>query len=396
MIRQQVVLEKPERFEGKYEIAKEKLEKAIEKATDKLESQIPMYGDCFPDVCSKEFKYRLKSNNNWVCGMFTGEFLLAYELTGNKKFKEVAERHILTYRERFDNKVEVDDHDVGFVFSPSCVGAYKLFGDEEARKTALNAAEYFYNTSYSKKGGFILRDSLYQDRESGCRTMMDTMMNIPLLFWAGKETGKQEYIDAAIAQYKTTEKCLIREDGSSFHHYQFDVENHAPVRGLTFQGYADDSCWSRGHAWGVYGFPMAYSYTKDASLIDLHRGVTYYMLNHLPKDLIPYWDYYFTDGDQPRDSSAGLISVCGMQEMCRYLPDDAPDKQIFENASAQMLEAVIDHCTGDIGKEYDGLVYHVTAALPQKLGIDECGVYGDYHYLEALCRFMKPDWVRYW
>ena len=66
------------------------------------------------------------------------------------------------------------------------------------------------------------------------------------------------------------------------------------------------------------------------------------------------------------------------------------------NASAQMLEAVIDHCTGDIGREYDGLVCDMIAALPQKLGVDECVVYGDYHYLEALCRFVKLDWVRYW
>lgn len=394
MIKGKVVLEQPERFAGKFEIPKQKLEKAIEKATDKLESQIPMFGDQFAPTWSIDCKYPLKPNNNWVCGMFTGEFLLAYELTGNKKFKEVAQRQVETYRERIDNKVGVDDHDVGFAFSPSCVGAYKLFGDEKARQTALDAAEYYYNTSYSPKGGFILRS--WKGGEKGCRTMMDTLMNIPLLFWAGQETGKQEYIEAAIAQYKTTANYLIREDGSSFHHYQFDFETHQPVRGLTFQGYADDSCWSRGHAWGVYGFPMAYSYCKDEMLIDLHEGVTNFMLNHLPKDLVPYWDYTFTEGDEPRDSSAGLINVCGMKEMCRYLPEDAPQKPIFENAAAQILNATIDMCTGDIGREYDGLVTHVTAAKPQGLGINECGIYGDYHYLEALCRFVKPDWVRYW
>lgn len=394
MIKGKIALERPERFAGAYEIPKEKLTKAIEKATDKLESQIPMFGDMFAPTWSIDCKYPLKPNNNWVCGMFTGEFLLAYELTGNKKFKEVAERQVATYRERIDNKVGVDDHDVGFAFSPSCVGAYKLFGDEKARQTALDAAEYYYNTSYSKKGGFILRS--WKGGVNGCRTMMDTLMNIPLLFWAAQETGKQEYFEAAVAQYKTTANYLIREDGSSFHHYQFDFDTHQPVRGLTFQGYADDSCWSRGHAWGVYGFPMAYSYSKDPMLIDLHEGVTNFMLNHLPEDLVPYWDYTFTEGEEPRDSSAGLINVCGMKEMCRYLPDDAPQKPIFENAAAQILEATIDMCTGDIGREYDGLVTHVTAAKPQGLGINECGIYGDYHYLEALCRFVKPDWVRYW
>ena len=85
-----------------------------------------------------------------------------------------------------------------------------------------------------------------------------------------------------------------------------------------------------------------------------------------------------------------------MHEMSRLLPEDAPQKKIYDSAAAQMLEAVIDHCTGDIGKEYDGLIYHVTGALPQKLGIDECAIYADYHYLEALMRFTNPSWNRYW
>ena len=144
---------------------------------------------------------------------------------------------------------------------------------------------------------------------------MDTLMNAPLLFWAGQETGRQEYLDAAMSQNKITAQYLIREDASSNHHYQFELETHKPLHGVTWQGYSDTSCWSRGHAWGVYGFPITYSYCKEPYLVDVHRDITYYMLNHLPADLIPYWDFVFVDGDQPRDSSAGVIAVCGMDEM---------------------------------------------------------------------------------
>ena len=233
-------------------------------------------------------------------------------------------------------------------------------------------------------------------RTDGYRTMMDTLMNAPFLFWAGEITGKKEYTEAAISQNRITAELLIREDGSSFHHYQFDPETQAPKYGLTFQGHSDDSCWSRGQAWGVYGFPIAYSYVKEDFLADIHRDVTYYVLNHLPEDLVPYWDYDFIDGDQPRVSSAGAISVCGMLEMARLLPEDSPEKAIYESAAAQMLEALIDHCASDPGYEYDGLICHVTGALPQGHGIDGCAVYGDYFYLEALLRMMKPDWVKYW
>lgn len=121
------------------------------------------------------------------------------------------------------------------------------------------------------------------------------------------------------------------------------------------------------------------------------------MLNHLPKNLIPKWDLIFVnEEEQPRDSSAGVISICGMLEMCKYLSGDSEIKRIYESALAQMLEAVIDKCTVDIGVEYDGLIYHVTAALPQESGIDQCAVYGDYFYLEALMRYVNPDWECFW
>ena len=394
MIRGNIALERAERFETPYEISKNKLMEAAQKALDKLERDIPKWENNFALDYSINFKYPQGINNHWECGMHTGLYWLAYEMSGNKKFRNVAEKHMPTYRERFDKKVELNDHDVGFVYIPSCIAAYKITGEEKYRQLAL---DYYYHAGYSKKGGFILRDWDCEDMVGACRTMMDTLMNAPFLFWAGIESGKQEYIDAALSQNRTTEKYLIRKDGSSYHHYQFDVETHKPLYGLTWQGASNESCWSRGHAWGVYGFPIAYGYSKEEYLINLHRDVTYYMLNKLPEDFIPHWDYiYAGSNEQPRDSSAGAISVCGMREMCRHLSDDEPQKKIFESASAKMLEAIIDNCTGDIGKEYDGLIYHVTHALPQGLGIDECAIYGDYFYLEALMRFINPTWKGYW
>lgn len=396
MGRKEIILENPERFLRTHEISKEKINSAIEKALDKLEKNIPKWTNNFASASSKNYKYLQGPNEHWECGMQTGIYWLAYELSGNHKFREVAEKHLITYRERFEKKIELNDHDVGFVYTPSCVAAYKVTGDESIRQLALEVADFYYSTSYTQKGGFILRGWTWQDQPSGCRTMMDTLMNVPFLFWAGQESGRSEYTEAALSQNRITEKYLIREDASSYHHYQFEPGTYKPLHGLTLQGYSNDSCWSRGHAWGVYGFSIAYSYTKADFLPQLHKDITYYMLNHLPEDLIPYWDYIFTEGEHPRDSSAAVINVCGMLEMCKFLSDDAPEKQIYQSAAAQMLEAVIDRCTGDIGRDYDGLICHVTHALPQKRGIDECAIYGDYFYLEALMRFVNPDWNRYW
>jgi unsaturated chondroitin disaccharide hydrolase len=166
--------------------------------------------------------------------------------------------------------------------------------------------------------------------------MMDSMMNASFLFWGGQQLNKPEIFKAGLDHTRTTEQLLIRGDGSSYHHYQFDPVTSAPMRGITFQGNADESCWSRGHSWGVYGFPIAYSYAKEPFIKEVHRHVVHFMLNHLPEDCIPYWDYNFMAGEQPRDSSAACISACGLHEMCKHLSDDDPDKAIFESAGAQM------------------------------------------------------------
>ena len=396
MVKNRVILERPERFEGAHEIPREKLERAAKLATDKLRELVTKRGFGFPGTCSKNYEYILGENNNWECGMYTGCFWLAYELTGDEFFRQCAESHRPTYRKRIDERIAVDDHDVGFEFTPSCVAEYRLTGNTEARDIAIDAVKYFYEHSYSKKGKFIIRAHKAWDKGSGCRTMMDSLMNAPLLFWAAGELGDQDYFTAALDHTRTTEQYLIREDGSSNHHYQFDPETAGPVRGVTLQGNSDDSCWSRGHGWGVYGFPIAYSYSKADFLKEVHRDITYFMLNHLPDDLIPYWDYDFTSGDEPRDSSAGAVAVCGMHEMIKFLDDADESKAVFKNAASMMLEAIIDKCTGDIGREYDGLICHVTHAKPQGNGIDECAVYGDYFYLEALLRYLKPDWKKYW
>ena len=399
-MKRNITLTNPERFCTEYSIDKDKLLGAVKAACDKLKARVLRDGTDFPvGTCSKSFRYNPLGNNaNWVSGMYTGCFWLAYELTGDDFFRHVAEDiHLPTYIERYENKVGLDDHDVGFVYMPGCVAAYKTTGNEVAKKTALDAFDYYFSTSYSHEGKFIIRQHTGYKRggEHAYRTMMDSMMNASFFFWAGQVTGNAEYTKAGEDHALTTEKYLVRPDGSTFHHYQFDLKTHEPLYGLTFQGHADDSCWSRGQAWGVYGFPIAYSYTKNPIFKEAHRGAAYFMLNHLPSDLIPYWDYDFTEGDEPRDSSAAAICVCGLLEMAKQMDNGEPDKKIFENAAAIMLNAVIDNCTND-PDSYDGLINLVTHARPQGQCLNECAPYGDYFYLEALLRFIKPEWKKHW
>lgn len=397
MNRGNIKLNNPERFKGEYKIPDEKIKKATKLALETLSSKLDLYRDKFPGKCTDGGRYEYSENKDWTHGMHTGTLWLAYELSGDKHFFEAAQNHIASYKKRLDEKINLNDHDVGFVYSPSVVAYHRLTQDKAAAQMAILAAEHLYVDGYSEKGGFILRCGECQDMAPFCRTMMDTLMNIPLFYWAHEQTGNRKFLDAANSQLDITNRCLIREDGSSYHHYQFEVGTHRPMHGVTFQGNRDESTWSRGHSWGVLGFPIAYTYTKNEKLLPLHRDVTYYMLNHLPEDLIPYWDYDYTSGDEPRDSSASAIAICGMLEAANYLPDSAPEKEIYKNAAAKMLESIIDTCTTGCGKDFDGLISRVTHARKMfAYSVDTCAVYGDYFYMEALMRYTNPDWKRYW
>lgn len=399
MVRGNIKLKNSEKYSDNFEVSKEKVQEAIKTATDKLYSVAERLGfENFPKVSEESnFLYEPHENDNWTHGMYTGSFLLAYELTGDEKFLDVVKAQLPSYKKRMDEKIKINDHDVGFVFVPSCVAYYKITGDKKMRELVLRAAEHLYNHSYSKEGGFIIRLADHIDEfEDAYRTMMDTLMNICLFFWAYEETGDKKFYDAANSQLRITESCLMRADGSSYHHYQFNRETHAPEYGCTFQGHRDESTWSRGHSWGIIGFPVGYDYNKDENLLLLHRDAAYYMLDHLPEDYVPYWDYDFTDGDQYRDSSAGAIAACGLLEACKYLPDDAPEKAIYKTAAHKMINALIDTCACDIGEPYDGLIAHVAGAVSFDISNDSCATYGDFFYLEALLRLVKPDWKRYW
>ncbi len=386
----------PERFKTAYQIDENKLRQAAKAATEKLKAYGMENGTGFVGTSSVNYQYTESKNNNWTCGMYTGSYLMAYQITGDVWFSDVVNSHVDSYVEREANKVGMDDHDVGFVFMPSCVGAYKVLGNETARDAALRAVEYYYNTSYSEEGEFIIRSHKSWNSGSGCRTMIDSLMNASLLLWAGIYDNNTAYYRAGRDHNLTTANLIVRDDGSTYHHYQFDPKTAKPLHGLTWQGYADESCWSRGQSWGIYGFSIAYSYTRDNDIKNAQSEVAYYMLNHLPENLIPYWDYTFTSGSEPRDSSAAAIAVCGLLDMAQMLPEGSAQRLVYESAAAQIMEALIDFCTVPIGVEYDGLIHNVTHGKPQGLAIGECAPYADYFYLEALARFLVDDFIRPW
>ncbi|MCM1037820.1 MAG: glycoside hydrolase family 88 protein [Ruminococcus sp.] len=385
-------------------ITDDEVEQALRFSMDQTVRNLPMFTEKFPKAYSEDNFYQPIDNADWTTGFWTGEIWLSYEYALEKKndaakaLRQAGEIQVESFRNRMEKKIAVDHHDMGFLYSPSCVAAYKLTGNESAKKTALLAAEQLI-TRYHPVGEFIQAWGPMDDPEN-YRLIIDCLLNLPLLYWASEESGDERYRQIAEKHIHTAVKNVVREDYSTWHTFFFDMKTGAPDHGATCQGYRDGSAWARGQAWGIYGCALAYKYTKREEYRELFRHVTQYFLEHLPQDMIPFWDLEFTDGDdQPRDSSSASIAACGMLEMAGYMKND--ESVIYEGYARKLMKSLYDDYAVKDPEVSNGLVLHSTYSnhspynTCNHYGVDECNIWGDYFYMEALTRLHK-DWKLYW
>ena len=373
-------------------------EACLDLAVDLVRENLKTFTHCFPDSNSRNNFYPKSDNREWTTGFWTGEIWLAYERTGEAAFREAGTIQAESFLKRIRERVDVDNHDMGFLYTPSCVAAYRLTGNETAREAALLAADNLMGR-FQEKGQFFQAWGQLGARDN-YRLIIDCLLNMPLLFWASETTGDKRYREKAEAHIRTAMNCVIRPDHSTYHTYFFDPETGAPVKGVTHQGNRDGSAWSRGQAWGIYGSELSYRIEKNAAYMDVFRKVTDYFLAHLPSDLIPYWDFDFDDGSgEPRDSSSAAIAACGMLEMAKFM--EAEEAAYYRDMAGRLVKALSARCAVRRPDESNGLLLHGTYARASAgnpcadRGVDECNTWGDYFYMEALTRLVT-DWEPYW
>lgn len=379
-------------------LTKEKLEHALQDALAKIEdSMIPDFSDAFPTSASKDGVYGSTGNvSDWTQSFWTGILWLAYELSKKEVFSDTANHLMESFEYRLKNRLGLDSHDIGFIYLLSTVAGYKVTGNPALKDASLEAAQLLADR-FREKGQFIqlVGDENVEDPQY-YRLIIDCLMNIELLYWAGKESGNKDLTRKAFAHFTTTMETVVRPDGSTFQNFYFDPKTGARLRGGSKQGFSADSCWSRGHSWGVIGIPLTYSYMKNDDILDTYYAVTDYYLDHLPKDHVAYWDLCFTEGDEPRDSSAAAIAVCGLLEACKEMPLDDAHRARYQKAAEEIMNSLIENYTTKDDPKSNGLLKHATYYYAGNNGVDECNIWGDYFYMEALMRFLNPDWKQYW
>lgn len=223
--------------------------------------------------------------------------------------------------------------------------------------------------------------------------IIDCNLNLPLLWWAARETGDRRFAQAADAHVEQAAKLLVRPDHSTYHTYYVDTRTGLPRHGSTHQGFSDDSCWARGQAWGIYGFALAFRHTGRRDYLDLAAQLADYYLARLPDDGICCWDLIFTK-DEPRDSSAAAITICGLLELASALPIVDTRRALYQAEALRMAESLDRDYLAPL-EGSDGMLAHAVYHWPNKVGVDECCIWGDYFYLEALMR-LRRAWQPYW
>jgi unsaturated chondroitin disaccharide hydrolase len=325
---------------------------------------------------------------NWWCNGFWGGMMWQmFHETGEEKYQEIARRSEEKLDQCFSDYYGLH-HDVGFMYLPTAVADYRLTGNPESKKRGLHAANLLAGR-FNPIGRFIRAWNDIPGSEDDTRgwAIIDCLFNIPLLYWASEETKDPRFKQIAMLHADTVMEHFIRSDGSVCHIVEFDPFTGEKIRDYGGQGYETGSSWTRGQAWGLYGFLMSYRHTGKEEYYQTAKKIAHYFLASIPEDgLIP------VDFRQPRkplwyDDTAAAIAACGLIEISRQAGE--LEKELYLRGAEKLLKALYEnHC--DFTRESDCILQKCSAAYHTKEH-EYPIIYGDYFFMEALFKLKGND-----
>ena len=338
-----------------------------------------------PRTINKDGSLSVCAAGDWTSGFYPGVLWYMFEMTGQPEWKEKAIKFTATLEEQQFNG---SDHDVGFRMYCSYGNAYRVTHNQDYIPVLEQSANTLIARYYDNVG--CLRSWDFNQENWQCPVIIDNMMNLELLFWASIKTGDPVYHDIAVSHAQTTLDNHFRSDNSSVHVVDYDTIT-GEVRQLnTHQGYADESSWARGQAWGLYGFTMTYRFTKNKEFLRQAEKIADFLLGHpnLPDDLVPYWDYDAPGiPDEPRDVSAAAIMASALYELCTYSEKGV----IYKHKADRTLESLGTTYASAPGENFGFILGHSVGAKPKDSEVDVPLNYADYYYMEARVRKMDLE-----
>ncbi len=335
----------------------------------------------YPRSIKKDGTTATVPSRDWTSGFFPGDLWYMYDYTKDRKWETLARRWTTAMAKEQYNK---GTHDLGFMLYSSYGNGYRLTKDPAYKAILIQGAKSLI-TRFNKNTGTI---KSWDHGSWQYPVIIDNMMNLELLYWASKITGDPVYKNVANTHALTTIKNHFRPDNSSYHVVDYDTATGKVLKRVTHQGYAAESAWTRGQAWGLYGYTVAYRETKDKRFLQQAQKIADFFINHpnMPADHIPYWDFDAPNiPNAPRDASAAAIASSGLLELSKYLP---AKHDTYMQAARNMLGSLTSAAyLAKPGENNNFILMHSTGHLPNNSEIDVPINYADYYFIEALLRF---------
>lgn len=335
-----------------------------------------------PRSIDKDGNLVLVGPKDWCSGFFAGTLWQMYQYSHEQYWRENAVSNTWLIESA---KWHRGTHDLGFMIGDSFGKAYQLTEEQSYRDVMLQAARTLC-TRFSPKVGCIRSWDHNADKWK-FPVIIDNMMNLEMLFEAYQLTGDKSFYDIAVSHANVTMKNHFRDDYSSFHVVDYDPVTGAVRSRITHQGYSDDSFWSRGQGWALYGYTMCYRYTHDQRYLEQAMNVAKFLfsLKNMPEDGIFYWDMKDPAiPDAPRDASSAALVASAFYELQGYV--DAELGRQYKAYADNIINSLIDHYQAPAGSNQGFLLLHSTGHKPGNSEIDVPINYADYFYMEALQR----------
>lgn len=340
----------------------------------------PVSASGFPRSMEPDGSIRKVKSADWTSGFYPGSLLYLYRLTKEEAYLEAARKWLpLIAQEQTNDRT----HDMGFKIYGSIGHANEIAQNEALQEIIVTSAETL-STRFNKNTGCIKSWDFGGDRWQ-YPVIIDNMMNLELLFEASRISRVQSFYDMAVSHATKTMENHFREDHSSYHVLDYDTQTGEVLQRLTHQGFANESVWSRGQAWGLYGFTMVYRYTEDARFLDKAVEIADFITHqsNMPQDKVPYWD--MKDPDVPksiRDASAAAITASALFELESFKTGKG-----YSDYASGILESLNSDAyllAPDVKGPF--ILDHSTGNYPADDELDVPINYADYYFLEALYR----------
>lgn len=325
------------------------------------------------------------THGNWFCGFWVGLLLASHLWTREERYLKLAEERMRLVAQRADDG---NTHDIGFIFWSSAIPFFRITNDALHRDIALKAADQLRRRLVvTARGSYLASWGPLSDPRGRSASAIDTMANIPLLYWAAATSGDASFRLAGIAHAEMT-KNFIRPDNSTYHAVEYDPVSGKRVRGYTFQGYKDESLWARGQCWAVYGYAATAAVTGEHKYLDLAETLGKKWLERLGKMPIPPYDFDDPDPKRPLDTAASAIMASAFLDIAA-LHSDADTRETWRDRALNLLEPLMGE---PLAREdsHRGLLKHGCYSWPHRDGVDSAVMFGDYFFVEALCKLAMP------